>query len=47
MTAIEQPAGTTHYIGFCDECHAAKTFTTARSRELWEVVSHPRRSQTS
>jgi hypothetical protein len=47
MTAIEQPAGTTHYIGFCPECHAAKTFTTARSRELWESYHPHDESQTS
>lgn len=30
----------THYIGICDECGTAKTFTTARARDLWQQ-HHP------
>jgi hypothetical protein len=30
----------THWLGFCDTCRAAKTFPTARERELW-LKYHP------
>lgn len=29
-----------HYIGFCDECRQAKTFSSERERELWQKF-HP------
>lgn len=36
MTLLDDIFAPDHFLGICDECQQAKTFTTERARDLWE-----------